>query len=186
MTDVLLLLYRGELKRRERVSGRMADWLSQLYLASCALKRFHELGAPVEDRAVLDHAVEDALHRAERAAFELLENLPFAVRWAMRLALFPFGRSHPAPADALAHRVSTALTTPGPMRDRLIAGMYTPQGAPLGADRFVALEDAFRRAVAVEPLQAKQRARQPLSDAELAELAAADAARRAVLRVDEY
>lgn len=182
LTDVLLLLYRGELKRRERISARMADWLSQLYLASCALKRFHEQGAPAEDRALLDYAVADALHRAERAAFELLENLPLVVGWSMRLVLFPLGRSYPAPSDALAHRASVALTAPGAARDRLVAGMY----APTPGDRFAVLEDAFQRAVEVEPLEAKRRAKQPLSAAEQQQLATADAARRAALRVDEY
>jgi acyl-CoA dehydrogenase len=182
LTDILLLLYRGELKRRERISARMADWLSQLYLASCALKRFHEHGAPEEDRPLLDYAVEDALHRAEAAAFELLANLPVAVRWAMRVALFPLGRSHAAPSDALAHLVSARVTAPGALRERLIAGMY----APVGADRFVVLEDAFRRAHDAAPLEAKRRAKQALSVAEQEALAAADAARRAAIAVDDF
>ncbi len=181
-TDVLLLLYRGELKRRERISARMADWISQMYLASCALKRFHEQGGPAEDLALVDYAVKDALHRAESAAFELLANLPSAVRWLLRLTLFPLGRRHDAPSDRLAHRVSVLLTTPGPARDRLNAGMYVPTAG----DRFAVLEDALRRAVEVEPLEAKQRAKLPLSVAEQELLAAAAVARRAAIQVDEY
>jgi len=42
VTDVLLLTLRGELKRRERLSARMADVISQLYIASAALKHYHD------------------------------------------------------------------------------------------------------------------------------------------------
>jgi acyl-CoA dehydrogenase len=181
-TDIMLITYRGELKRRERISARMADWLSQLYLASCALKRFHEQGAPAEDLALVDYAVKDALHRAEQAVFELLPNLPLAARLIVRWVAFPLGRSQAAPHDRLAQLVAKLLTTPGAARDRVTAGMY----APTGADRFVALEDAFRRAVEVEPIEAKRRAKQPLSAAEQEALAAADAARRAAIAVDEF
>src|SRR5690606_23326311 len=47
--DLMLLTLRGELKRRERLSARMADILSQLYIASAALKRFDTCDAPDAD-----------------------------------------------------------------------------------------------------------------------------------------
>jgi acyl-CoA dehydrogenase len=65
--DVLLLTLRGELKRKERLSARMADILSQLYLASTALKHFEDSGAPEADLPLVQWACEDALHRAQQA-----------------------------------------------------------------------------------------------------------------------
>src|SRR5690606_29926659 len=44
-TDILLLTYRGSIKRRERLSARMADVISQLYLASAAIKHFRNQGS---------------------------------------------------------------------------------------------------------------------------------------------
>src|SRR5690606_25645738 len=44
LADLALLLLGGELKRRERLSARLGDVLSHLYLASACLKRFDEQG----------------------------------------------------------------------------------------------------------------------------------------------
>jgi acyl-CoA dehydrogenase len=41
-----MMLLGGELKRRERLSARLGDVLSNLYLASAALKRYHDLDSP--------------------------------------------------------------------------------------------------------------------------------------------
>ena len=182
-TDVMLLTYRGELKRRERVGARMADVVSQLYLASCALKHFHDQDAPAADLPLLDWAVKDSLHRAEQALIELLPNLPLLPRLLLRVVALPLGRRHVAPHDRLEHLVARLITTPGPTRDRLAAGMYLPT-AP--GEKLAILEEALRRAIEVEPLQHKARTKQPLSDAESAALAAADAARRAAIAVDEF
>jgi len=43
--DFALLTLGGQLKRKERISGRFADVLSHLYLCSCALKHFENQGS---------------------------------------------------------------------------------------------------------------------------------------------
>lgn len=161
----------------------MADVVSQLYLASCALKHFHDQGAPAEDLPLLDWAVKDSLHRAEQALTELLPNLPLVARLLVRLVALPLGPRHAAPNDRLEHLVARLVTTPGPARERLAAGMYLPT-AP--GEKLAILEEALRRAVEVEPLEQKRRAKQPLDEAEREALAAADAARRAAIAVDEF
>src|SRR4029077_15262580 len=42
--DVAMFVLGGTLKRRERLSARLGDILSNLYLASCALKRYEDDG----------------------------------------------------------------------------------------------------------------------------------------------
>lgn len=182
-TDVMLLTYRGELKRRERIGARMADVVSQLYLASCALKHFHDQDAPAADLPLLDWTVKDSLHRAEQALVELLPNLPLLPRLLVRMVALPLGARHPAPHDRLEHLVSRLVTTPGPTRDRLAAGMYLPTAPD---EKLALLEHALALAIAVEPLEAKRRTQQPLGETETAALAAADAARRAAIAVDEF
>jgi acyl-CoA dehydrogenase len=46
LADLSMMLLGGELKRRERLSARLGDVLSHLYLASAALKRYHDLDYP--------------------------------------------------------------------------------------------------------------------------------------------
>ena len=141
--DLLLLTLRGELKRRERISARMADVLSQMYLASTALKHFDQTGARDEDLPLVRWACEDALFRAGRAFDELFDNLE--PRWLaaiLRWFVFPWGAAFRRPSDALDHAVACTLLAPSSVRDRLTAGMYLPRSTrePLGR-----LEDALRQ-----------------------------------------
>src|SRR5918999_861082 len=74
--DAALFALGGSLKRRERLSARLADVLSELYLASCALKRFEDDGRPSEDLSLLQWSLQDALARTEEAFYGLFQNLP--------------------------------------------------------------------------------------------------------------
>ena len=58
VADVAMLVLGGSLKRREKLSGRLADVLSQLYLASAVLKHYHDQGRPAEDKALMQWACE--------------------------------------------------------------------------------------------------------------------------------
>ena len=48
-SDVAMATLGGTLKRREKITGRLADAFAWLYLGSAALKRFHGDGAPAEE-----------------------------------------------------------------------------------------------------------------------------------------
>src|SRR3546814_18469378 len=49
LADVSMALLGGSLKRRERLSARLGDILSQMYLASAVLKRFEDDGRQAAD-----------------------------------------------------------------------------------------------------------------------------------------
>jgi acyl-CoA dehydrogenase len=160
MADVSMFLLGGSLKRRERLSARLGDILSNLYLASAALKRYEDQGRPAEDLPLLDWAMQDTLARAEEAFYGLFANLPnrfFA--WAMRGVIFPFvypyGREFEPPCDRLGHEVVGLLLAPGPARDRLTAGVYIPKDPN---EPIAALEAGLRAVIAAEPIGAKIRA----------------------------
>jgi acyl-CoA dehydrogenase len=155
-TDVALVVLGGALKRRERLSARFADVLSELYLASCALKRYENDGRPAEDLPLLHWSMQDALARTERAFYGLFENLPGRFTpWLLRFVTFPWGRRFSAPRDRLGQAVCNLVLQPGPARDRLTAGMFVPQteAHPLGV-----LEAALAAAIAAEPAERKLRA----------------------------
>lgn len=154
--DVAMFVLGGSLKRRERLSARLGDILSELYLACSALKRFEDDGRPEEDVALLHWSVQDAFARAEEAFYGLFQNLPGAlVRGALRFIIFPWGREFNRPADRLGHRVSNLVLNPGPARDRLTAGMFVSTDAN---DPIATLEAALAAAVAAEPVEQKIRA----------------------------
>jgi acyl-CoA dehydrogenase len=133
--DLAMLFLGGDLKRREKVSARLGDILSQLYLASCVIKRYHDEGAQQTDLPFVEWALRDSEHRAQEAFFGLFDNFP--VRWAalaLRMLAFPLGRSYGPPSDRLGHRVAALLLEASPTRDRLTAGIYLNRQAddPVG------------------------------------------------------
>jgi acyl-CoA dehydrogenase len=154
--DVAMLFLGGDLKRREKISGRLGDILSNLYLASCTLKRWHDDGRQQTDLPLVQWAVEDAEHRIQEAFYGLFENFPVRpVGWLLRLLVFPFGRTFRAPDDALGHRVARLLMEDSPARDRLTAGMFIQR---YEADPVGRLEVALQRVAEAEAIDAKVRA----------------------------
>jgi acyl-CoA dehydrogenase len=154
--DVAMLALGGALKRKERISARLGDILSQLYLASAVLKRFEDDGRPEADLPLLHWSMQDALYQAQRAFDGLFENFPNrALAVALRRWVFPFGKPFAEPRDRLGHAVADLLMQPGAARERLTAGMYVPRASDDAVGR---LERAFEAAIACEPIEARLRA----------------------------
>jgi acyl-CoA dehydrogenase len=156
--DISMLALGGSLKRRERISARLGDVLSMLYLASATLKRFEDEGRQEGDLPLVHWSVQDALARAAEALHGVLANFP--MRWIgalLRLAIFPLGRRFAPPQDKLGHEVARLLIAPSAVRDRLCAGIYLPKAEsdPLGC-----LEAALDAAIKAEAVEAKIRAAQ--------------------------
>lgn len=127
LADATLVLLGGDLKRREMLSGRFADALSNLYLASAALKRFHDSGAPADEAPLADWACRHALFEAQQALDGVLRNYPKPyLGKLLRLLVFSGGRYLQRPGDALSQRVSALLQTDGPVRERLTEHIYLP------------------------------------------------------------
>ncbi|HBX55791.1 acyl-CoA dehydrogenase [Pseudomonas sp. UBA2684] len=207
LADFSMMLLGGELKRRERLSARLGDVLSHLYLASAALKRYHDLDYPEHSRPLLRWALEESLGHAEQALDELLSNFPSRVLGcALRVLVFPFGRRHKGPSDELDAQVAAIIgrNSGDPALEELLAGCYRPQAEkdPVGA-----LQHAMNLLENTQPLQQKlhkalkagqvpQTPGQNLLDAavsagalsaeEAQRLRQAEAARRVVIDVDDF
>lgn len=144
MADTSMLMLGGSLKRRERLSARLGDVLSYLYLGSAALKRFHDLGEPREQEPLLRWALEESLFCAEDALAGLLDNFPSRpLAMLLRVLVFPMGRLHKGPSDALEAEIAALLDAPlaDPVMSRLLDGVYLPEE---GGDGLGALEHAWR------------------------------------------
>ncbi|MEG0860865.1 MAG: acyl-CoA dehydrogenase [Pseudomonas sp.] len=207
LADLSMMLLGGELKRRERLSARLGDVLSNLYLSSAALKRYHDLGSPDHLQPLLRWAMEESLGQAEKALDRLLDNFPNRfLGCALRLVVFPFGRRHTGPSDALDAEVAALIgrTKGDPALEELLAGCYRPQdaGDPVGAlqqactllDECAPLHSKLHQALKsdqVRPspgestIDAALRAG-VLQTAEAQTLHAAEAARRTVIDVDAF
>ena len=113
VADVSMLVMGGALKRREKLSARLGDILSLLYLCSATLKRYEDDGRPKEDKPLLDWAIWDAMFKAQNAFEGVMSNYPNrAAARILRWFVFPLGRPYVVPSDKLGHEVSIA-STPG-------------------------------------------------------------------------
>jgi acyl-CoA dehydrogenase len=151
--DVAMAVLGGSLKRREKISARLGDVLSMLYLCSATLKRFEDEGRPADDLPLLDWAIQDALYNIQQALQGVIQNFPNALaRGLLSVLVFPLGTRLSPPSDHLGHQIATLLMQPGAARDRLTAGIYIPGNEQ---DAVGALEAALASTLACEPLQAK-------------------------------
>jgi len=153
LADASMLVLGGSLKRREKISARLGDILSQMYLCSATLKRFEDDFRPAEDLPLLHWAMQDALYKIQQAFDGVLQNFPSRIVAAiLRTLIFPLGMRLSPPSDQLGHQVSTLLMQPGETRDRLTSGIYISSDKN---DAVGALEVALHSTLECEPLQAR-------------------------------
>jgi acyl-CoA dehydrogenase len=125
LADVIMLTYGGKLKQKEKVSGRLGDALSQLYICSAMLRRFEHEARPAADQPIMAWAFHDAVYKIQEALAGVIDNYPIGwIRPFLRLMVFPFGQRERRPNDLLGHKVAALLLSPSETRDRLTRGCY--------------------------------------------------------------
>jgi acyl-CoA dehydrogenase len=168
VSDIAMGTLGGKLKRREKISGRLADALAWLYLASATLKRFHDEGQydlahPGRGSSEVHDAHRDlarwgcalALYNIQNALAGVIDNFP--VRWLgalMKVVVFPLGRRFRPPSDRLGGRVARSLLEDHDARLSLTTDVFVPPAHEPGLGR---LEAALDRAVGAIPIETKLR-----------------------------
>jgi acyl-CoA dehydrogenase len=205
LADSSMFVIGGSLKRKEKLSARLGDVLSHLYLASCALKFYDERGQQKDELPLLKWALYDCAFKMQVAMDGILKNFPNRpVAWILRRLVFPKGMTLIQPSDHMGHEVAKILITPSAARDRLIEGMYLPNDE---RDIFGHLNAAMNAVVQAEPIEAKVRAAQKggrltkrgleamfeeamtlsvITETELAQWRRARAMTKEVVRVDDF
>lgn len=126
MTDVTLLTVGGGLKARQRLSGRMADCLVQLYYATAVIKQWHEEGYPDDQRDLVEWCLQTCLHDLQDSMRDAIINFPVpALRWPLRLLVFPLGATGlNGPDDKLGAKVAATIVNDTPVRQRISRGTF--------------------------------------------------------------
>jgi acyl-CoA dehydrogenase len=154
-SDMALLTMGGALKRREMLSARFGDILSELYLLSGALKRFEDEGRQDADFPALEWCMETGCKTIQTRFAEIFANLPNRfVATLLRLILQPFGARDTGPTDANVHHCAQMILEPSAARERLTAGLFH-----IDDDRGLArLEKAFALVAAADAIDRRMRA----------------------------
>lgn len=153
-SEVALVSLGGDLKRKEMISARFGDVLSELYLVSAVLKRWQEEGCHKEDMVLVDWCCVSAFQRIEQAFKSIASNFPNRpLGWALRALALPYASYSTGPSDKVVSACAEAISSPGAQRDRIAPGVY--EGAE--NDPIARLEKALTLTLKAEPLEDKLR-----------------------------
>jgi len=125
--DVALGTLGGALKRKEHLSGRFADAFSWMFLATSALKDFHDQGRPDHHRAYLEWTCTYALYQVEQALIGVFDNLPHRfIAWPIKQIAFPFGPSRKPLTDAQIEATAEAVLFDDKARTSITGDIFIP------------------------------------------------------------
>jgi acyl-CoA dehydrogenase len=144
-TDAALVTLGGAFKRREKLSGRLADAIAWMYIASAVIKRFHDEGMQAADRPFFLWTCDLAFWKVQQSLVGVCDNLPN--RWAgrvLRLVIFPLGPRLRPPDDALGASVARAILDGGDGWVRLTRDIFTPE---LGEPGLGSMEEALAASI---------------------------------------
>ncbi|MEQ9448221.1 MAG: DUF1974 domain-containing protein, partial [Rhodospirillaceae bacterium] len=194
LAEAALVTLGGALKRKERVSARLGDALSYLYILSAALKRFEDDGRPESDLPLLGWCTQHCLYQVQLALDGVLANFPNRpLAWLLRPFVFPLGRHRRPPSDKLTGQIADLLLSPSDIRDRLTGGIYIGStDQPLGQ-----LEAALKAVLDADAITARMRrakienideafAQKIINASEKETLEHAEQLTRAVIAVDDF
>ncbi len=140
LADLSLIMLGGELKRKERLSARLADGMSYLYMAMAALRHCQD-GEEVQHLHA-KWAVSYCFNRAQAAMIDLCYNFPYRrVGYIARVLAFPFGRSMAYPSDTLSHRLAKSMCDNQSHREHLKSSLYFSGSPEEPVDK---IEQAFQ------------------------------------------
>ncbi|WP_444998193.1 acyl-CoA dehydrogenase [Aliikangiella sp. IMCC44359] len=147
VSDLSMALLGGELKRKERLSARLGDMLSYLYLSSAVLKYYEDNGRPESDLAYVEWNIKNNLYLMHQALNEFFDNLePKWLASVLRRVVFPYGLNFKKPDDKLDHQIVQAMLSQNELRDRLTKYTFVgDESQPIGR-----IESAFCKVLATE------------------------------------
>ncbi|MEO8409875.1 MAG: acyl-CoA dehydrogenase [Propionivibrio sp.] len=156
LSDISMLVMGGDLKRREKLSARLGDILSMMYLCSATLKRYESEGRQKEDAPMMHWAIWDTMYKAQMAFDGVIANFPNKLIGSfLYRTVFPLGHPYDVPSDKLGHQAAKVLIAPSAARDRLTAETYVPK---VETESVGAIELALHATIDAEPVDAKIRA----------------------------
>ncbi|RKY19099.1 MAG: acyl-CoA dehydrogenase [Planctomycetota bacterium] len=206
--DLAMATLGGSLKRRETVAGRFADIFSWMYLGTAALRRFEAEGRRPEDIPLLDWSMELAFARMQESFDGLFRNLGVSgLEWLLAGPVLLWSRLNPlglGPDDELAAKVARSIGVPGEQRDRITPMVYLPDDVSEALGRLERahvlcveadgtirrIKDAIRKGLLPRrpPVELLDQAREAgvLSEADVAQVREAEAARTDLIQVDSF
>lgn len=156
LADIVLGSYGGGLKVKEKISGRFADILSWMYLATATLRRYDAEGQKEDDRVFLEWSMDYAFAQIQEAFDAIYREIKVpGLSWLFRGPIGLWSRMNrigSMPSDKVGHKVAQAMQKRGEQRDRITSGIFIPEDKEEALGRY---EHAFRLAEEAAPVYKK-------------------------------
>ena len=125
VTDFTLIILGGNLKRKERLSARLGDVLSYLYIASSVIRYVQEYPLSKEDEVYARWGLDYCLYHVQYSFEKFFTNFPKPIlAQLLKFVIFPLGRPYQLPTDKQDMQLVAVMTKTGKFRDRITQDCY--------------------------------------------------------------
>jgi alkylation response protein AidB-like acyl-CoA dehydrogenase len=125
VTDFTLIILGGNLKRKERLSARLGDVLSYLYIASSVIRYVQEYPLSKEDDAYARWGLNYCLYHIQHSFERFFNNFPKPfVAKLLKFIIFPLGRPYQLPTDKQDMQLVAVMSKICKFRDRITQDCY--------------------------------------------------------------
>lgn len=171
MADFALIFLGGSLKRKERLSARLADGMSYLYMALAAVRLAREHPKSKDHQTHAAWALTYCFYHAQKAMIDFCRNFPVRpLGIVLRCLIFPWGQTMRYPSDLASHDLAQLMQHKNDYRNLLAQSVFLSGDPEQPVDR---MEHAFQLLTANEDLYhamiAKSRASHETMHAQLLE-----------------
>ena len=154
--DMALGLLAGDLKRKEMLSGRLADIHGHLFIATAILQFYENGSKSPSERLHAEVALQDSLYTIQEAFVSFFANFPNRMAAnVVSFVTFPGGRLFTPPSDELKVKLGDTFMDDfeaNPFRDYLKTMVYYTTDP---SDMNGRMENAYQTLLEVEPLWQK-------------------------------
>lgn len=131
LADIAMGALGGDLKFREKITGRFADILAWMYIGTSTLRRFEAEGRRIDDLIYVHYAMKKCLSEIQRAFDGIYDNIKVpGVRWFFKGWMGAWSRINSMgsqASDGHGHRLVTTMLSNSSLRDRHTEGIYIPK-----------------------------------------------------------
>ncbi len=141
LADICMASLGGNLKFREKVTGRLADILAFMYFAVAVMRRFEFEGSKKEDRPYVEWCLAYCFNEIQNAFDGIYANMDGIFKYVIGF-WSRINRIGTPPSDQLGHQISASMQVTSKQRDRLTEGIYIPSSPKEALGRW---ENVFKK-----------------------------------------
>ena len=158
LADVAMGTLGGKLKEKQKITGRFADIMAMMYMATSVLRRFEAEGRQKEDLPLVHYNLKLYMSEIQKAFDGIFDNLKIpGLRWFVKGWIGAWSRMNSIgsqASDGWSHEISHRLLYNEEVRNRLTDGIFMSK---VEGEQLLRLEKARTIVIQAEGVEAKMR-----------------------------